>query len=170
GRRGVEVAQGRIAREQRKVGARRERPDVHAFGACAGPAAASPSAERRACHASVAHFTRNGNRDTPENAFSLPRSSPPPWPVTSPWNESKSFSASARVLPFTACVMRLALALEIAQPEPWNETSSTTSPFIFSHTLNWSPHIGFTPSACALASGIARKFCGRRLWSRMMLW
>ena len=132
--------------------------------------ALAPRADFIACQPSDAHFTRSGNRDTPDSDFSAPRSSPPPCPVTSAWNFSNNCVASALVFPRTACVIIDALALEIAHPVPWNETSATRSPSSLSHTVSWSPHIGFTPSACAEASGIARKFCGRRLWSRMMLW
>src|SRR5205807_2365876 len=45
------------------------------------------------CHASVAHFTRAGNSDTPENAARRPSSAVlrlPGSPVTSLWNTSKS--------------------------------------------------------------------------------
>ena len=42
------------------------------------------SAACSVCHASVAHFTRTGNSDTPANTASLPSASglPSPWPVT----------------------------------------------------------------------------------------
>ena len=62
-------------------------------------------AARIACHARLAHFTRTGKADTPENTASLPRvSASPGWsfPVTSRWNRSNSVVASRRVLPFTA--------------------------------------------------------------------
>src|SRR3989338_5868390 len=69
-----------------------------------------------------------------------------------------------------AAVMSDALALEMAQPLPWNDTSLIWSPSTLSQMVSWSPHSGFFPSACALASSITRKLRGRRLWSRMMLW
>jgi hypothetical protein len=98
----------------------------------AGPAPVSvltvpaPSrAERKACQASEAHFTRIGNLPTPLSA----RSGPSPLitagsvstPVSTRCIVSNNATASARVFPFTASVMREAEALEIAHPTPWKD-------------------------------------------------
>ncbi len=73
------------------------------------------------CHGRLAHFTRVGYCDTPENTASLPKVSESAGdgpPVTRPRNRSNSSSASRRDLPFTAAVISDAEAREIAQPSP----------------------------------------------------
>ena len=76
----------------------------------------------------------------------------------------------AALLPFSTWLMSDAEALEMAQPEPWKETSATRSPSIFTNTWYRSPHRGFNPSALAVASAMIRKFRGFLPWSRMTSW
>ena len=86
----------------------------------------------------LAHFTRTGNADTPENTASLPRVSDSPGgsvPVTSWWKRSNSFSVSSRLLPLTAPVISDADALEMAHPAPRKLTSLITSPSIRTQTV-----------------------------------
>src|SRR5690349_11778117 len=62
-------------------------------------------AARSVCHDRLAHLTRIGNSDTPENTASLPRVSDSPdgsTPVTKRWNRWNRPSTSAGVFPFTA--------------------------------------------------------------------
>src|SRR6266404_2260333 len=73
------------------------------------------------CHAKLAHFTRAGYFETPENTASFPSlsASPPCGPsVTNLWTPSNNCSASARVLPRNASVNSDADDVEIAQPDP----------------------------------------------------
>src|SRR5712691_2864235 len=93
----------------------------------------------RVCHDRLAHFTRTGNSDTPENTASLPRvsaSAGSSVPVTRRWKRPNSSSASWRVLPFTAVVMSDADALEMAHPEPWKLASWMTSSSSRTHTVS----------------------------------
>src|SRR6185437_6252896 len=83
--------------------------------ACSSPF----SAALIACHARVAHLTRNGNSETPANTPSLPNASgSPPLPVTRSWKRVKKASASCADLPFSDCVIIEADAFEMAHPAP----------------------------------------------------
>src|SRR3954465_14766001 len=112
-----------------------------------------------ACHARLAHLTRTGYADTPLNAISFPKSSVFPGgklPVTRRWNFLNRTSASSRVFPAMAVVMRDAEAREIAQPAPSKETSWIVSQTIKSQTVRRSPQRGLLPSAGRLAFSIDR--------------
>src|SRR5437660_1746448 len=66
------------------------------------------SAACSVCQARVAHLTRTGNSETPEKTASFPSSARSPFVcpvVTSLWNTSKSFSASALLFPFRIWVI-----------------------------------------------------------------
>src|ERR1051325_987267 len=131
----VEIVQVGAAGEQREIRA----IDFHAPspGGGSGPSRSvdtslslDASAECSACHARLAHFTRNGNLDTPPSARSEPRSpcsDSGSSPITSLWKRSNNFSASARLFPLTAAVISDADALEIAQPWPLKLTSAIAS-------------------------------------------
>ena len=96
------------------------------------------SADCSACHASVAHFTRSGNRDTPPSARSDPSdacSDSGSCPVTSWWNRSNS--ARPRRASFPSPLS------SSATPTPWRSRSPAakahvgdTSPSIFTHTVS----------------------------------
>jgi hypothetical protein len=85
------------------------------------------------------------------------------FPVTRSWKRSNSRIASPRLFPATAAVMSEADAFEMAHPLPRKLASAITSPSRRSHTVIWSPHTGFLPSARRSASSIARKFRGLAL-------
>ena len=72
------------------------------------------------CHASVAHFTRTGNSDTPENTASLPSASAVTVRVSGHQLVKllEDLSRFLLLLPFTLCVIIDADAFEMAQPEP----------------------------------------------------
>src|SRR4051794_14221370 len=113
----------------------------------------------RACHARLAHLTRTGYADTPLNAISFPRSSASAGgnePVTRRWNLWNRASASLRVFPEIAVVIKEAEAREMAHPAPSNETSWIVSPSIRSQTVRRSPQRGLFPSARRLAFSIGR--------------
>src|SRR5882672_6274579 len=78
------------------------------------------AAARNVSHGSVAHLTRTGNRRTPANADSTPRSTSDTssGAVIMFWKRSNSRSASSTVLPLTLSVISDADALAIAQPKP----------------------------------------------------
>src|SRR6202165_6045037 len=126
-------------------------------------------AEARVCQHRLAHFTRAGYSRTPDSAASLPSSSAggAASSVRSSCTRSNSRSASARVLPFTASVIREAEAVDIAHPWPSKRISLILSSSIFKRTVSRSPHIGLNPSTLASADSNAPKLRGRRLWSRI---
>src|SRR5262249_28628401 len=108
----------------------------------------SSSAARSVCQASVAHLTRIGNSETPENAASLPRpSASTSFPVTRSWKRSKRARTSSSVFPLTASVSIDADAVEIAQPAPVNDASFATPSSTRTHTVTRSPQSGLWPTA-----------------------
>jgi len=82
--------------------------------------------------------------------------------TTMAWNLRESSRASATFLPFTASVMREALAVLMAHPWPWKRMSAMVSPSRSTITSTWSPQEGFIPPACLVAWGRTPKFLG--LW------
>ena len=79
-------------------------------------------------------------------------------------------SASATGLPFTAPVMRLALATSMAQPLPVNLMSCTRPFSMISDSSSWSPQRGLWPSAWCVQASSFPKFRGFLLCSRMTCW
>src|SRR3984957_13706181 len=127
------------------------------------------SAEARVCQHRLAHFPRAGYSRTPDRAASLPSSSAggAASSVRSWCTRSNSRSASARVWPFTASVIKDAEAVDIAHPCPSKRMSLILSSSNFRRSVRRSPHMGLNPSTLASAGSKPPKLRGRRLWSRI---
>src|SRR3954453_15613728 len=97
---------------------RRKGEVVFDFHAIYDPRASS--AVSRAFQARSAHFTRAGNRATPDKARSEPSSlsSALAWPSMTSRKRFRIESISARLFPFTSWVIMEAEACEIEHPRP----------------------------------------------------
>src|ERR1700676_3041808 len=125
------------------------------------------SAALSVCQHRLAHLTRAGYSRTPDRAASLPSSSAggAASSVRSWCTRSNSRSASARVRPFTASVIKDAEAVDIAHPCPSKRMSLILSSSNFRRTVRRSPQMGFNLSTLASAGSNPPKLRGRRLWS-----